>query len=301
MLGGYTVKVCPRCQSPSRVGDRTCRSCGYTFVTGTKSGRFWPVALIASIIVVGVLVIAGRGLAPWVAAPMPTESDAPAPASVHSDALQRAIQATVQVIAPDPTSPSGFSAGSGTVVDAAQGIILTNFHVIGDPRSAEAAEPNTIQIAVTPPGSNQPPETLYLASVVEADNRLDLAVLRITARRNGGSLPDSLELTDAPLGDSAGVAIGDAITILGYPGLGGDTITLTRGSVSGFVDGWIKTDAEINHGNSGGAAIDAAGRLIGVPSAGVSEEVSDERLPGKIGLVRPIDQARRLLERAGVN
>ncbi len=262
-------------------------------MTRARPGSFWRLALLV-VVGGGLLVIAGRGFLSWNQTPEPTAE------STHSALLQQAIQATVQVIAPDATSPSGFSAGSGTVVDAAQGIILTNFHVIGDSRSGEAAAPNTIQIAVAPAGSSQPAETLYLASVVEADPQLDLAVLRVTVRRNGGPLPDNLGLTAAPLGNSASVSIGDEITILGYPGLGGDTITLTRGSVSGFVDGWIKTDAEINHGNSGGAAIDAAGQLVGVPSAGISEEASDEQLPGKIGLVRPINQARSLLERAGV-
>ncbi len=61
---------------------------------------------------------------------------------------------------------------------------------------------------------------------------------------------------------------------IGNPGLGGDTPTLTRGTVSGFLlddennlpQGWIKTDAEINPGNSGGMAINANGELIGVPT-----------------------------------
>jgi putative serine protease PepD len=90
--------------------------------------------------------------------------------------------------------------------------------------------------------------------------------------------------------------IGDPIAILGFPGLGGDTPTFTRGTVSGFLPdnsihqdfGWIKTDAEVNRGNSGGMAINANGELIGVPTmAAVDTEVT-----GKISEIRPINLAK---------
>jgi Trypsin-like peptidase domain len=77
------------------------------------------------------------------------------------------------------------------------------------------------------------------------------------------------------------VEIGDHLPVLGYPGIGGETITSSKGAVSGFasersVDGraWIKTDATIAGGNSGGMVVNMAGQLIGVPtraSAGETE------------------------------
>ena len=79
------------------------------------------------------------------------------------------------------------------------------------------------------------------------------------------------------LGDSDSVEIGDSLQILGYPGIGGETITFTEGAVSGFtsdrsVEGraWIKTDATIAGGNSGGMAANALGELIGVPTIAAS-------------------------------
>ena len=86
----------------------------------------------------------------------------------------------------------------------------------------------------------------------------------------------------------------------GYPGLGGDTPTFTRGTVSGFlVDevlgldrGWIKTDAEINRGNSGGMAINDRGELIGIPTL----VFSDQEVSGKLGEVRPIHHAQKFLD-----
>lgn len=79
------------------------------------------------------------------------------------------------------------------------------------------------------------------------------------------------------------------------PAWGGDTVTFTKGSVSGFLsaEGWIKTDAEINAGNSGGAAINRDGQLVGIPSAAAAETT---QVPGKIGLVRPVNLAKPLIE-----
>ncbi len=243
------------------------------------------------------LLLVGALLRNWFVRPAATL--APAAATLAPDAaLQRAILATVQVLAPQDGAGDLLSTGSGTVVNGEKGYILTNFHVVGDPESGEYASAERIAwIALSPNGSMQPPEVRYRAEVVDADPQLDLALLRIVADADGQPAPGNLGLTAIPVGDSATVTIGDGVTVLGYPGLGGDTITLTRGTVSGFVDGWIKTDAETNPGNSGGAAIDAAGNLIGVPSAGYVESGDEEtRLPGKLGLIRPINAARELLK-----
>ena len=68
---------------------------------------------------------------------------------------------------------------------------------------------------------------------------------------------------------------GDPIHIFGYPAIGGGTLQYTAGVVSGFnfeegIDGraWITTDATMSGGSSGGTAVDAQGRLIGVPTQG---------------------------------
>ena len=82
-------------------------------------------------------------------------------------------------------------------------------------------------------------------------------------------------------------------------GLGGSSLTVTRGIHSGisrFSDdpgSFIKTDTEINRGNSGGTAINQAGELIGIPPAGRI----DKEATGKIGLVRPIDEAKALIDK----
>ncbi len=84
---------------------------------------------------------------------------------------------------------------------------------------------------------------------------------------------ESLNLNYIDLGDSDVLELGDIVQILGHPTIGGQTITFTEGVVSGFtkergVDGraYIKTDATIAGGNSGGLGADMTGKLIGVPT-----------------------------------
>jgi putative serine protease PepD len=129
------------------------------------------------------------------------------------------------------------------------------------------------------------------------------------ATEEGDDLPPDLEFPTLPMGDSDTVSIGDELVVIGFPGLpapgtqaqvGGATVTLTRGTVSGFLEdeagrlrGWIKTDAEINPGNSGGMAINERGELIGIPTI----VVSGREVTGKIGVIRPINLARPLIDR----
>jgi len=89
------------------------------------------------------------------------------------------------------------------------------------------------------------------------------------------------------------VPLGTQISVVGFPGVGGGSVTLTKGIVSGYKNGettnddgsfqkipyYLKTDTEINHGNSGGAAFDAENRYIGIPSSYVQDD------GGKIGYI----------------
>src|SRR5262249_59810411 len=106
-----------------------------------------------------------------------------------------------------------------------------------------------------------------------------------------------------PVGSSKDLVPGvTEIFVIGYPGVGGPTINVTRGTVSGFLgreggagrDG-IKTDAAIAQGNSGGTAIDEEGNLVGTPT-GVARGQAD--LGERVGLLRPVELARGLIERA---
>ncbi len=162
--------------------------------------------------------------------------------------------------------------GSGTFVSA-DGLILTNAHVVDD----RFDDYDVLGIAVTEE-TDQLPELRYRAEILAVDYDLDLAVVRVTTHIDGGEVTER-DFAWVPLGDSNEIEIGDPLTILGYPGIGGETITLTRGVVSGFtsertVEGraWIKTDATIAGGNSGGLGVDSDGELIGVPTRAGTQE-----------------------------
>jgi S1-C subfamily serine protease len=240
------------------------------------------------------------------AAPKPTEKPAavptPAPKPTEKPAggrdpnFVRALNSAVRIIV--PTGPSSASTGSGSILTP-RGHILTNYHVVSDDAGKLINNGQNVIVAV-PPNEGDAAAPKYRARVTEFDARLDLAIVQLTALANGEPLPGNLGLNPIPVGSSQSVQIGDTIIIIGFPGLGGSSLTVTRGIHSGiarFSDdpgSFIKTDTEINRGNSGGTAINAAGELIGVPTAGRF----DREAPGKIGLVRPIDEARPLIEKA---
>jgi pSer/pThr/pTyr-binding forkhead associated (FHA) protein len=235
----------------------------------------------------------------------PTATSSPAPTPVPSPAVAelrlQALRAAVFILTPIDGTADEFSTGSGSLLTPA-GHILTNFHVIGDVDSGEYY--NQYQATLVGLNWEDPegmPNTFYIAEIVQADRDLDIALLHIVASEEGDNLPAGLEFPTVPVGDSDSVGIGDELAIVGFPGLGGETITLTRGTVSGFLAdeagrprSWIKTDAEINPGNSGGMAINVKGELIGIPTI----VISGQEVTGKIGWIRPIKFAYPLIDQA---
>lgn len=253
--------------------------------------------MLAVLALIAAALMAGRG---DLTEPTPVVSAGtltPAAVAVPTDdPLMRSLLATVQVLTPIDGSRDTYSIGSGSVLTS-QGHVLTNLHVVADPNTGQPYNRRgQVLIAISPPDLRGEPTVAFQAEIEELDLNLDLALLRLVAQADGSDLPSDLRLTTMSIGDSDSVHIGDELTILGFPGLGGESVTLTRGSVSGFLDaeGWIKTDAEINPGNSGGAAVNAVGELVGIPTAGAL----GSQFPGKLGLVRPVNLARPLIERA---
>lgn len=230
--------------------------------------------------------------------PSPTFTVPPSPAA--AELRQRALRAVVVVFTPIEGTEDQYSTGSGSLLTP-EGHILTNFHVIGDVDSGEYYNRRgLVYIGLNWEDPEGAPNTFYMVKIVQADRNLDLAILRVIATEEGDDLPPDLVFPTLPIGDADTVRIGDELTVIGFPGLGGATVTLTRGTVSGFLEGesgqprgWIKTDAEINPGNSGGMAINERGELIGVPTI----VVSGTEVTGKIGVIRPINLAYPLIDR----
>ncbi|MAY42597.1 MAG: serine endoprotease DegQ [Oceanospirillaceae bacterium] len=144
------------------------------------------------------------------------------------------------------------SAGSGVIVDAADGIVITNYHVI---KSADEVHVGLID------GRS------FNAEIVGTDPELDIAILEI----------DADKLTALTIADSSDVRVGDFVVAIGNPfGLGQ---TVTTGVVSALgrsglgIEGYenfIQTDASINPGNSGGALVNLRGELVGINTAIIS-------------------------------
>ena len=175
-----------------------------------------------------------------------------------------------------PSLPAGFVfSGSGTVVLDGRHV-LTNAHVVHDDWGRPCRD---LYVWYTTSFEQEPADWIR-AELLYADGWLDLAVLRL----------ENTALADKPIEVTAQeLAPGEDIRILGYPGDGGMTMTLTRGSYSGRYnqegESYLKTDTDISGGNSGGAAFDEQGVFIGVPTAGI----------GEVGLLIPADEAERFL------
>jgi S1-C subfamily serine protease len=264
----------------------------------------------------------------------------PAAAQIDPIILGNAVDAAVQLsivvrgTVDDREQVIWYAVGSGTIVSP-DGLILTNNHLIApagvNDKLAEleqqlAAEGKEANLEVEPDrfmvassDGRHLPEPRYLAWVAATDPDLDLAVLRIDADRDGEEIDGAdLSLPAVPLGDSDAVNLGDPVHVFGFPAIGSGSLTYTSGVASGFlfeeeVDGtaWINSDAVTSGGNSGGAALNSSGELIGIPTSGSALDcrVGDTNRDGSIGpddvgclptggsltQLRPINLARPLL------
>lgn len=171
--------------------------------------------------------------------------------------------------------------GSGTILSP-DGLILTNCHVAAPELMGEPEyTPDALVIEMVD-REDLPPVPTYIAKVLAADPTLDLAVIKISSTLDGADVEaKSLNLPFVALGDSDQVQFGDPLYIFGFPGIGGETITYTGGNVSGFDAmepignrAWIKTDATIAGGNSGGLATNNRGEIIGIPTRGGTSSAS---------------------------
>ena len=173
---------------------------------------------------------------------------------------------------PQPRRPRAM--GSGVIVDAENGYLLTNHHVID----------NAEQITVALTDRRE-----FEAEVVGADPETDIALLKI----------DADSLTALPFADSNELQVGDYVVAIGNPfGLGQ---TITAGIVSAVgrsglrlesYEDFIQTDAAINVGNSGGALINLKGELVGINTAIFSGRGGNIG----IGFAIPINMARQIMD-----
>lgn len=273
-----------------------------------------PVALLAAVAIVAAAVGGGTAYAfqeltgePTAAASTTTGTPV-VPSSKKGDVAAIAAAVSPSVVEINATLPGGTSTGSGVIITSG-GEIVTNNHVVSGADSVKVR---------TSDGHT------YTAEVVGTDSSKDLALIKL--RGASGLKP-------ASLGDSSGVQVGDSVVAIGSPE--GLTGTVTSGIVSAldrdvtvstdenqqqdqgggqwpFQFGGrqfngdtgsstttykaIQTDASLNPGNSGGALIDASGRVVGINSAmySSSSQASSSSDAGSVGLgfAIPVDTVK---------
>jgi len=206
--------------------------------------------------------------------------------------LARSLPAVVQVTTlgrsegprTGDNEPEPLATGSGVILDAAAGIIVTNNHVV------EGGSKFTVDML---------DGRLVDATLIGADKATDIAVLRIEATG----------LSQVAVADSDALRSGDLAFAVGYP-LGLDQ-TLTMGVISGLgrsglgdsVEDYIQTDAAVNSGNSGGPLLDSLGRLIGINTSilsgggggndGIAFAVPSRIMLYVVGQLREFGEVRR--------
>lgn len=204
----------------------------------------------------------------------------------------------VQILAVNEAGDS--FVGSGTTISSDDGLVLTNYHVVAD---FENEIPHSRILICHTISQIELPKCSATAKIIATNKESDLALImpdRLVGQ-DGKTTKKSFQklwkkqrhkFYAVPFKNTAREPLPrilDSITVWGYPAIGGSTITVSSGFVSGFDlkrDGedtkikFIKTDTVINPGNSGGAAFDSHFSFIGVPS---------NAFPGQLGFLIPME------------
>jgi S1-C subfamily serine protease len=200
----------------------------------------------------------------------------PSPEEIVADAKQRTVLIKAKI-------PGGESGGTGFVLDASQGLVVTNFHVVN--------EGSTFQVGVN--------GNLREARIAAAAPCDDLAVLRVD---------DKSGMQDFPLGSQSDLKQGEQVVAVGYPASASldDELSSTAGVVSRVQGSFrapaadapsypnvVQTDAALNPGNSGGPLIDERKHLVGVNTATLTS-VGGQPIQGQ-GYAIGVDRVKQLI------
>ena len=205
--------------------------------------------------------------------PTPTPTPTTTPTPLHLNPYHVIKQSVVKIIS---RTSQGASQGSGVMVGRGDHVI-TNAHVID-------GAIGTIEVSFHPESG---PPVLTKGQVLFIDEHVDLALIKVE------------NPVGEPIEVSRGLpALGDTLVLGGFPKIGGETLTATRGTVAGFDSNGavIKFDGQLGHGNSGGPAVNTEGKMVGIATM-----TSSEPSGGKLGLLLSITAlghkvARALLE-----
>jgi S1-C subfamily serine protease len=233
------------------------------------------------------------------------------PLSPEARALIRQASSAVGLIfvrnAGDPEGQPPRLRASAVVIRS-DGVIATNYHVIAQDGTEKVYDEIIFSLSPVGDSTGARPERYRVRPVV-VNKPYDLALLRIIPEGAG----NENKLPAIELADSRSVQLLDDLVVIGFPERAGSTLTVNTGIVEGIdkLDHWIKTDARLMHGNSGGAAVDGEGKLIGIPTKvivdsqpidkngdGFPDEV---RRLGTVGFLRPAYLLASMLGQLGTD
>lgn len=195
--------------------------------------------------------------------------------------------------------------GSGVVVRG-DGIIATNYHVIVDGKGDRLFDEMFFTLSPQTGDSSAEP-TQHKITPVLLSKDYDLALLQVMPRMQPGARSAPVSFPSIEIGNSRSIQLLEDLTIIGFPEKGGLSVTVNQGVVEGkdLLKQWIKTDARVIHGNSGGAAVDRDGKLIGIPTKVIADSqpidkdgdgFPDEfRNYGAVGFLRPAHLVAEML------
>lgn len=212
-------------------------------------------------------------------------------------------RATVNVVMKDVDGSACWS-GSGAVILDGQ-FVVTNAHVAAysEQDGIEYANCKVLSIGISDKtGRNI--ERFVFGSLVAIDVAKDLAIIKLDEKLSGNEIhPLVIRKGEAELEEN--------VRVFGYPAVGGDSLTISTGIVSGLDQSeqysYIKLTADISSGNSGGPVVDNNGRLIGIASANSRQEVDCSSggtcfsEGNSLGLARPVSLLEPLLEKVRGN
>ena len=220
--------------------------------------------------------------------------------SAESRALVRqAIASTGLILVRNSTDAptQGPRARGSAVIVRSDGIVVTNNHVITNDRTGRLYD--EMFFGLSRDGDQASSSSRYRLKPLIINSEYDLALLRIVSDYAGNPTPKSFTFPSIEIGDSRKIKTLEDLFIVGFPEKGGLTVTVSPGVVEGkdILGNWIKTNARVIHGNSGGAAVNSEGRLVGIPTKVVADEQAidtdgdgfpdDYRRYGAVGFLRP--------------
>jgi S1-C subfamily serine protease len=217
--------------------------------------------------------------------------------SPETRALVSQAIASIGLILVSNSTDSGQARPRGSaVVVRRDGIVATNCHVITSDRNGRLYDEIVFSLSRDDAISSP---TRYRLKPVLINKEYDLALLRVESDAAGNTINGSFVFPAIEIADTRKIKPLDDLFIIGFPEKGGTTVTVNRGVVEGrdILGNWIKTDARVIHGNSGGAAVNSEGKLIGIPTKVVADEQpidkdgdgfpDDYRRYGAVGFLRP--------------